>query len=55
MRIVSIVGSVPASISMRIISVYFVEVIGLILLSLVFISFDLIAGLVVAMGVVAVV
>ena len=54
MRIVSIVGSVPASISMRIISVYFVEVISLILLSLV-LRFELIAGLVVTMGVVAVV
>ena len=54
MRIVSIVGSVPASISVRIISVYSVEVIGLILLSLV-LWFELLVGLVVAMGVVAVV
>ena len=37
MRIVSIVRSVPASISMRIISVGLVEVVGFILLSLVLI------------------
>ena len=55
MRIVSIVGSVPASIAVRVVSVDRVEVVGLVFLGLVLLSLGIIISLIPAMRIVSVV